>query len=348
MGHHVELLAPADSVWSGQEEGVSIRTWQLNRTKLIGPFVNMSRQRKLAAEFAAGAGDAVTVIPDVCAVSWPYPLATAKVIKFTCTHLLQKFEAQHDKPKFRRAVAERIMVPRADAFTAISRRTAEVSAQLFKMDPNSIEVIPNTVDTELYKPDSTVPRRPKLLLYVGTVCAKKGALETVDALNRLVQDDPEYRLIMIGRNGVDLDGRPDFVGRLRREFPATCEKHVEFMGHVANDELPGFFRRVEMAVLPSYYESFGRTTIEAMACGTPVVRSDAPPAAEIIDDGVDGMLCKTRDAANLALVVRDLHHRPQVRESIAISARQKAVKVYSLDAVCRHTERFLKDVLSNG
>lgn len=342
-GHVVELVVRSDHDWSAVHNGVRIRAW-MPRAGWKNVLYNRRKQRQLAGDFAREAEGApcATIIPDVHCVTWPYPLATLKVIKFTCTHLLQMYETGAGaRPRWRTAVAEKLMVPRADAFTSISRRTAEVSAHLFKVPLDRIAVIPNAVDTRKFRPDERVERDPNLLLYVGTVCEKKGPMDAVGALDILVAKCPQLRLLMIGRDGVGYDGRPNFRAEIRRRYPRTCENHVEFRDHVPNDQLPDYYRRAGLVVLPSHYESFGRTTIEAMACAAPVVRSDGPPAAEIIESGVSGLLCRNRDPADLARAMAELLADPARRTELGRAARRRVEKEYACEVVAEKTEQFL-------
>lgn len=350
LGHAVELLVPAHRSLSERVEGVRIRGWRSSRRRFVSVLRNsrtlFNEARRFSEQGPDGRG--FTIIPDVTAVPWPYPLPTVKVIKFTCTHLLQAFEANVGRPRFFTGLAERWRVPRADAFFSISERTAEVSGRVLGLDWYSIPVIPNAVDTDLFRPLDGEPRDPGLLLYVGTVCEKKGALELVEALGILVRRRPDLRLVMIGRNGVDLRKRPDFVGRIRREFPETVEQHVEFLGHVPNEELVRYYNRAAVVVLPSRYESFGRTTIEAMACGAVVVRTNAPPAREIIRDEVDGLICATRDAGAIAATIEQALSVPEAMEGIRRSARKRVLEHYAIDVVARATEVLLGGLQQRG
>ncbi len=350
LGHEVELLGPAHESLDESVDGVRIRGWRPSRLRFVSVFKNSRTLFKEVRRFSESgpAGRGFTIIPDVMGVSWPYPLPTVKVIKFTCTHLLQAFEANLKRPRLFTGLAERWRVPRADAFFSISERTAEVSGRVLGLDWYSIPVIPNAVDTDLFRPLEDEARDPRLLLYVGTICEKKGALELVEALDILVRRYPDLRLIMIGRNGVDLKKRPDFMGRIRREFPATVERHVEFRGHVPNSELVRYYNRAAVVVLPSRYESFGRTTIEAMACGAVVVRTNAPPAREIIRDGVDGLICGTRDSESIAVTVEKALSDPAAMEEIRRSARKRVLENYAIDVVAKATEAFLIGLQQRG
>jgi len=343
LGHEVELLVPSEHEFIEAVDDVRIRGWERSKRRLLGVAQNSKRLAKEAERFAeiGRSSKGFTIIPDVAAVSWPFPLATVKVVKFTCTHLLQAFEANVGRPRFFTALAERARVPRADAFFSISERTAEVSGRVLGLDWFSIPVIPNAVDTAIFRPLEDEKMDRSLLLYVGTICEKKGALELVQALDGLVRTRPDLHLIMIGRNGVD-QNRPDYIGRIRREFPETVEKHVEFLGHVQNEELVRYYNRAGLVVLPSRYESFGRTTIEGMACGAVVVRTNAPPAREIIRDEVDGLICRTRDAQDLAATIEKGLSSPDLMAAVGVTARERTTRCYSIEVVAGATASFLQ------
>jgi len=149
-------------------------------------------------------------------------------------------------------------------------------------------------------------------------------------------------MVMIGRDGVGYDGQPRFRDVIRRRYPQACANHVEFRDHVPNDQLPDYYRKAGIVVLPSHYESFGRTTIEAMACAAPVLRSDGPPAAEIIEHGVSGLLCRNKDPEDLARRMAQALDSPELRKRLGQAARQRVESLYSRPVVAEATEKYLE------
>lgn len=157
-------------------------------------------------------------------------------------------------------------------------------------------LIPPGVDGALFHPNRT--RRERTVLYVGRVertSRWKGLHVLVAALPRLRELVPDVRLGIVG------DG--DDVETLQKQAAELgVADLVDWHGRVAHDELPAYYRRAGVTVLPSLTESesFGMTLAEALACGCPVVGSDVGGIPFVVRDGVDGRLVPPGDATALA------------------------------------------------
>jgi glycosyltransferase involved in cell wall biosynthesis len=80
------------------------------------------------------------------------------------------------------------------------------------------------------------------------------------------------------------------------------DDRVDWRPYASDDELPELYRRARMLVLPSLYEGFGLTALEAMACGTPVVVSDRSSLPEVVGDA--GVLVDPDDRMSIAAAIR--------------------------------------------
>ena len=115
-------------------------------------------------------------------------------------------------------------------------------------------------------------------LYVGNVMPHKNRLRLVDAVARARFHAP-FRLVMRG------SGHARHVAELRAAIDARgLAPFVDWQPYAAADTLPALYRGARVLVLPSLYEGFGLTALEAMACGTPVVVSDRSSLPEVVAD----------------------------------------------------------------
>ncbi len=131
------------------------------------------------------------------------------------------------------------------------------------------ELVPPGVDSTLFTPPTAAAQREPRVLYVGRVertSRWKGLHVLVEALVRLRQHVPDVRLDVVG------DGDDVAALRSRAERLGVAD-HIDWHGQVSHDELPRFYQRAGVTVLPSLTESesFGMTLVEAMASGCPVV-----------------------------------------------------------------------------
>jgi len=129
-------------------------------------------------------------------------------------------------------------------------------------------------------------------LYVGNVMPHKNLLRLVDAVARARAHAP-FRLVMRG------SGHARHVAELRAAIDARgLAPFVDWQPYAAADTLPALYRGARVLVLPSLYEGFGLTALEAMACGTPVVTTSTSSLPEVVGDAA--LLVDPHDIGALA------------------------------------------------
>ena len=130
------------------------------------------------------------------------------------------------------------------------------------------------------------------MLFVGNILPHKNLLRLLDAFT-LVARRVACRLVIRG------DGHPDHVREIRdRVETLECRDRVEFRPYVSMEDLGALYRAARLVVLPSLYEGFGLTALEAMACGTPVVASNTSSIPEVAGDAA--LLVDPTDAVEMA------------------------------------------------
>jgi glycosyltransferase involved in cell wall biosynthesis len=169
----------------------------------------------------------------------------------------------------------RTMVPRsarrADRVLAVSQQTKRDLVELYGIRDEKIVVTPNGID-EVFGTDGPRQDGRPYLLFVGALQPRKDPLAAIEAL-ALTRSD--LRLVVAGPDrGSGDDAREAAVRH-------GVAERVEFVGHVAKEELARLYRGAEALVFPSRYEGFGLPVVEAMASGTPVVAAAAGAVPEV-------------------------------------------------------------------
>lgn len=182
-----------------------------------------------------------------------------------------------------------------------------------------IEVIHNGVDVEFFSPDGTVERTAEpSFLYLGRIKRYKRVDLAVEAVARLAHEGVPARLVIAGK-GDDEPRLRALVDRL------GIGARVAFEGFVSEERKRELLRRSWATVLPSPKEGWGITNVEAAACGTPAVASDAPGLRESVVHGSTGLLVPHGDVAALADALGSLAlDRTQV-EALGGAAREFAL-----------------------
>ncbi|MGC9220841.1 MAG: glycosyltransferase family 4 protein [Solirubrobacteraceae bacterium] len=174
---------------------------------------------------------------------------------------------------------------------------------------------PYGVDTELFRPSRADPRmrwrlsggRPdrNVLLYVGRVAKEK----TIEGLLEAVRNVENVSLAVVG------DG-PERQ-RLERVFAGTP---TTFLGFLDGVELASAYASADTFLLPSSTETLGFVTIEALACGLPVIAADSPTSRELITDGVTGLRYRSDEPGSLAAAVATLEGDHALRTRMGLAA----------------------------
>lgn len=191
---------------------------------------------------------------------------------------------------------------RADVVVTVSEFSRQEIHQYLGIPLEKIEVVHNGVDHLNYHPGysqmqiETVKKKYGIegdyLLYLGTLEPRKNLVILVEAYRLLRECLPDTpKLVLAGKRGWMYEGIFEKV--------ADCglEKEVLFPGYLSETDVPLLLCGAKVFVFPSLYEGFGIPPLEAMACGTPVVVSDAASLPEVVGDA--GLLAPPEDAGKL-------------------------------------------------
>ena len=226
-------------------------------------------------------------------------------------------------------------VYRTTPVQVISESTADDLARR-GLPRRSIRVIHPGVDTNFFTPGGIRAERP-LFVYVGRLKRYK----QLDLAIRAVAD--------LAAEGMDVElsiaGKGDHEAALRKlaERLGVADR-VSFLGWISEGEKRDLFRRAWANVFPSPKEGWGITNVEAAACGTPSVASDAPGLRDSVANGRSGLLFATGDARALGGALRRLSRDRAEVERLGRGARELAEGL-TWDHTARGTERHLREVV---
>ncbi len=218
-------------------------------------------------------------------------------------------------------------------FHAISDSTASDLA-VRGVRRSAITVIPPGIDHDTYRPGSEADRTSDpTVLYVGRLKRYKGIEVLFDAFVRLRDQTPDARLVIVGRG----DDEARLVTAART---LGLENRVEFLGYVSEADKVAWLQRAWVLAYPSPKEGWGIANVEAAACGTPVVASDAPGLRESVDVGESGFLVSHGDAEAWTAALREVLGDPALRDRLGKGGIAHAAQ-FSWDRAASETEAHL-------
>ncbi len=153
---------------------------------------------------------------------------------------------------------------------------------------------PSSVSIEEMQATIGLPSRP-YILYAGGLDFRKNVSALIEAFRSLVPEHPEHMLILVGEYGANRRYYPDLDPLLHS--PELAGRALR-LSNVNDERLHALYTHADLFVFPSLFEGFGLPPLEAMACGTPVVCSNAASLPEVVGDAAE--LVDARRAENLA------------------------------------------------
>ncbi len=195
-----------------------------------------------------------------------------------------------------------------------------------KYTDKTIVVTPFGVDVNLFKPKLHKESDEFIIGNVKTLRPKYGIDVLIRAVNLVIKNNPNKKI----RLDIYGDGpQKDELVNLTKEL--EIEDKVNFKGYVQNTLLPDVYNSVSVSVSVSDSESFGVVAVEAMACGCPVVTSDADGFTEVVKDRETGFIVSKRNPEATAASIQEFIDNPKLRDTMGNAGRVRVLRLYNWD-----------------
>jgi glycosyltransferase involved in cell wall biosynthesis len=233
---------------------------------------------------------------------------------------------------------------RADALIAVSEHTKkDILAEFQGTDASKITVIHEAASSAFRPADEEAKNRVRatygiagpFILFVGTLKPHKNLATLLSAMAAVRKEKGiRHTLVIAGRAD---DKHPEILGQVGAY---SFARHI---GEVSDEDLPALYSAAAAFVLPSLCEGFGLPVLEAMACGTPVIVSDASSLPEVAGSAAKSFDPLRVDA--LAEVLYTVLENHNLRVKMSVEGLDRA-RLFSWDAAAAQTLRVYEKVLS--
>jgi D-inositol-3-phosphate glycosyltransferase len=271
----------------------------------------------------------------------------------------RQYQGQADGFPDARFDIEEMTAAEADHVVAECPQDREDLMRLYHADPARMTIVPCGFDpAEFWPMDQARARRKlgfaadeRIILQLGRMVPRKGVATAIRGLARLMRDpDMAARLVVVGGESREPDPTltPE-IGRLQGIARAEgVADHVTFVGSRGRDELRYFYNAADIFVTTPWYEPFGITPLESMACGTPVIGANVGGIKYTVVDGETGYLVPARAPAALAERIARLYRHPDVLREMGTRAVQRANELFTWQQVAGEMAELYERVLDEA
>lgn len=198
---------------------------------------------------------------------------------------------------------EEYCIGAADALLCPSRYLADQAAARYAIPAGRIRVIPYPTGDFPFIPRGAAAWNGGGIIYIGRLEPRKGLIEFVEAAVDVAQSNPSARFDFVG-DDVRYRGSLSVRRYMETRIPGGLRERFRFHGVQHRAQLPRLLAKARAAVIPSRWENFPNTCIEAMCSGLPVIASPNGGMAELLEDGVTGWLAPSQAPDGLAIALR--------------------------------------------
>jgi glycosyltransferase involved in cell wall biosynthesis len=229
---------------------------------------------------------------------------------------------------------------------AVSESTKKDEMFFLGSREDKISVVYNGIDSRFFEPCNVdrdaVKEKYKIedryILFLGTLEPRKNLVRVFEAFAKFknnFQGNFNYQLVVAGKRG----WLADEYFQLAKDL--ELERDVIFTGYVGGDELKPLYTHADFFVMPSLYEGFGQTIVEAMACGTPCLVSKVASIPEVA--GEAAYFVDPNDTEGIAKGMAELAGSNELREKLSVAGREQAKK-FSWSKCAQETLEVYKNV----
>ena len=229
------------------------------------------------------------------------------------------------------------VAPRLDAVTTVSASSRRDIETHLHVPAAGIEVIPVGIDPEVFTPPTGHPRDgDSIVVTTSADVPLKGLVHLLEALAKLRTERP-VRLTVVGtaRPGGPAEAALDRL---------DLRDAVRFTGPLPESDLVALLQRATVTAIPSLYEGFSLPAVEAMACGTPLVTTDAGALPEVVGTQA-GLRVRAGDVDELTAALKLVLENPSLQEQLGRAGRRRVLASYTWRATAERTADWYAEVL---
>ncbi|MCK4358152.1 MAG: glycosyltransferase [Candidatus Cloacimonetes bacterium] len=254
-------------------------------------------------------------------------------------------EEMEKKYNFKHRISEELRIFKSvKAQTVTTQLQQEKLEELYDFTTENIEIIPPGVDVHTYyslKPNKNKVKTnlpEKYIFCLSRIDTNKGHDLLLNAFDIVKKEISDIALVIGGGSPKPQQREKGIFANMRKIINEKgLQESVHIIGYVPDELMPPYYRQAELFVLPSLFEPFGMTAIEAMACGTPVIASKFGGIKNVISTGENGILVNPENPNEFADEMITLLKDKKKAKYIGQKGNETIVKYYSWEAIAeRH------------
>ncbi|WP_034057552.1 glycosyltransferase family 4 protein [Lacinutrix jangbogonensis] len=327
------------------DQGVTVHLIQKKSYRFLGWYLYRKHLQNDINAVVENQDIAILEAPDWTGITAFMKFKVPLVIRF---HGSDAYFCKLDnrKQKFKNFMFEKKALKSASAFIAPTTFAGLETQKIFCLDHKKIKTIHYGLQLDHFVNKAPDQFEANTILYIGTIIRKKGVLELAAIFNKVIDTNPEAKLVLIGGDAPDIkSGSLSTYKLMEGVFSKSAKSNVSYLGKIPYTEVKTQIEKAHVCAFPSFAETLGMVTIESMALQKPVVNTCIGWAQELIDDGENGFLVHPTNINLYAEKIGMLLNNTTLCATIGEAARVKVERTFNIEKQANKNIDFYKKII---
>lgn len=253
-------------------------------------------------------------------------------------------KAENRETEWKKVWQEKQSFKKADHIIAVSKYVAETTRILLNLGDQKITIIHNPINTTRFYQSDNDKTEKYTIFFAGTIIEKKGIRQLIQSLEYLVDDFPDVKLIIAGRDATIPGTNKLYRPVLEKAISEKIKPHIQFLGIISNFDMPIYIEKSHLCCYPSHMEAMPIAWLEVLAMGKIFIGGNQGPAFEIIKDNVTGFLVNPFDPKEIAQKIKHIFDNDYESIKIGKEARNLVIDKFSMDKITNQNIEFYNQI----
>jgi glycosyltransferase involved in cell wall biosynthesis len=254
-------------------------------------------------------------------------------------------KAENRPTEWKKVWQEKRSFKKADSIIAVSKYVAETTRELLHLGDRKIVVIYNPIDTTRFYQSDESKMEQHTVFFAGSIIEKKGIRQLVESLEYLVDDYPDIKLKIAGREAKIPGTNKPYKPVLEKSISDKIRPHIEFLGSIPNFEIPKYIEKSQLCCYPSHMEAMPLAWLEVLAMGKVFIGSNTGPGPETVQDNETGFLVNPHDPLAIAGKIKDIFENYSEAVEVGKKARIKILEEFDVNNLVNKNIAFYKSIV---
>lgn len=208
-----------------------------------------------------------------------------------------------------------------------------------KINIKNVIYMPNGVELEKFNEEKKKNTNKTIFLFVGRLEKQKGLMYLIEAINILKAKDSKFEVHLIGEGSEEV-----YLKKLVSKFDS--KKYIKFLGGKTFQEIAAYYTDSDVFILPSIWEGFPLTLLEAWAARLPVIITNVGGITKICANKENALIIPSKDSKKVSEAMMTLIKDQNLRRKLGENGRKLVEKKYNWENITKEVEKIYKEVLS--